>query len=145
MNTPTPANDTLPTLTPAQDERRIRLYMQTEDACYETLAVAEAACLLVKAGFPTGRATLAAATLHRLGKTLHRAFERSCNEGDFDDRPTVRRIRADIECLDLLTVYDLHRGCMRPSNVTLVIQSDPRGWPIVLSFDGSESRLGGGG
>ena len=118
--------------------------MQTEESCYGMLAVSEAACLLVKAGFPTGRATLAAATLHRLGKVLHSAFERECNEPNFDSGPTLRRIRRDIECLDLVSVYDDARHAMRPSHVTVAIQGDPRGWPIILSFNGSESRLGGG-
>ena len=110
--------------------KRGALYERTENDLPTHVAVAQAACLLVKAGLPPYRASLAATALHAIGRKLHIAFERSCNTGESDYSATKRALFA-IELLDL------------PTGIEIEFQGDPRGWPIIIRHNDTEIRVGG--
>lgn len=129
-------------------DRRADLFIRAEQRDGRSIAIAEAACLLVaEAGFTVGRATLTAATLHHLGQLLHRSFERACDDGNYTDAMADRdraKFDRDLDSLSLDLVYDPKTSETIPSNVTVEVQTDPRGWPLILrTGTGRTCRLGG--
>lgn len=90
--------------------------------------------------------------LQRAGASLHTRYENLCNGFPWDkdgqhtakyeaatDRKEARLIEL---CADhgIALTRDVNE---KREGVFLFIQSDPRGWPIVLFINGREYRLGG--
>ena len=117
--------------------KRGALYERTENDLPTHVAVAQAACLLVKAGLPPYRASLAATALHAIGRKLHIAFERSCNTGESDYSATKRALFA----IELLELDKGPEGL--PTGIEIEFQGDPRGWPIIIRHNDTEIRVGG--
>jgi len=117
--------------------KRGALYERTENDMPTHVAVAQAACLLVRAGLPPYRASLAATALHAIGRKLHGAFERSCNTGESDYSATKRALFA----IELLELDKTSEGLA--TGIEIEFQGDPRGWPIIIRHNGTEIRVGG--
>ena len=117
--------------------KRGALYERTENDMPTHVAVAQAACLLVRAGLPSYRASLAATALHAIGRKLHIAFERSCNTGESDYSATKRALFA----IELLELDKTSEGAA--TGIEIEFQGDPRGWPIIIRHKDTEIRVGG--
>lgn len=90
--------------------------------------------------------------IQRQGAALHTRFENQCNGFPFDkdgsyaaryDAATERKESKVIQlCADqgIELTHDVNE---KRAGVFLMLQRDPRGWPIVLFVTGREYRLGG--
>ena len=73
--------------------------------------------------------------LQRIGRQLHRRYEASCSYQWADSDAYRRRT----EQLELKVAAVAVSG-----QVSVELQRDPRGWPIIIQVDGVELRIGGG-
>lgn len=127
------------------ESRRTQLLMDAERRSYTSIAIAQAACILHEAGHSMSRASMLATALHLLGQRFHRHFERECSDADYESRATgmEQKLNRDLSALDVARVYNPVTGNDTFAPIRVTLQSDPRGWPIILTFKDREVRLGG--
>ncbi len=100
------------------------------------LAQLEAAVLLGrdKPDLTAYRIAKAVHDLARFGRQLHRRYEAQCSYAWADtDAYRTRTERLEAKALK---IAEAHR-------IDLELQTDPRGWPLILRIGGAELRLGG--
>lgn len=82
----------------------------------------------------------------RAGAYLHTRYECSCNGMDRQGRVTGKAFIARTDKLEhsLLANAQLYGFSVVPDEApSIALQRDPRGWPIILTLQGREYRLGG--
>lgn len=85
--------------------------------------------------------------LQRAGATLHTRYEAACSY-EWADTPEYERHTEKREATLLRTAKDWGMNITTDCNerrpgVWVRLQTDPRGWPVVLYINGREHRLGG--
>lgn len=90
--------------------------------------------------------------LQKTGASLHSRYENLCNGFPWDkdgsytekyERATDKKEEKIIQLCAAHGIAATHDVNERREGVFIMLQRDPRGWPIVLYVSGREYRLGG--
>lgn len=87
--------------------------------------------------------------IDRRGRRLHRLYERNCN-GEISEATYFRAVATQRDhlarlCRELGMRHDPPEGAnVKPKELVLRHNTDPRGWPLIVERNGSTiERLGG--